>query len=811
MRHFTFVVILLFISLSSTSQSISGKVVDSLKNEAIAFANISLSDGVRGTTSDIEGNFSLRIPADYNGMILISHVSYQRVSLPASYFKKAKTIRLKPSETVLSELTFFAEENPAFRIIRKAVANREKHDPDKLRSYQYISYNKFLVTPDDPSLKTDTLIKKLNAKDRSSLSENQKDFLFIDSLYKTAHVFLSESVTEKKVLNPDKEIEKLLAIKVSGFKSPLFTNVATDYQTFSFYKDKITLLQKDFTNPISKGTLNRYDFYLTDTSYNDRDTIYTIQFEPKQFKFFNGLKGMISITTDGFAVKNVIATDADTLALANIRIQQNYEKIDGHWFPTQLNTDLLFSQLNLFGRGFKIQHRTFLNDIQINPELKRILFGDIKIELSVPKEKENILLLNKYRVGTIEAKEARTYEYMDSALSKVVKVEKGLEALATRAIPFRSLDIDINNIVRVNDYENFRLGLGLFTNDKISKKIRLGGYYGYGFGDTRSKYGGETKLTFSQTRDFFVRFSYANDIYETGTSYYNREGQFLQNETYRNWVASQFDRLEMFKGELSYRILPDVHASAFLSNNQITPTYQYDLLLDGELKNSFNISETGIVLRYVKGETYFSLNGKKAFISQKFPVITFSYARAVNLFGSHNFQYAHYDLTLKHEIKHRTIGRTKLQVVGGWVDGVAPYGKLFNGRGASATQLFVDGFFQTMRLYEFTNSQFASVFINHNVGNILVNKSYSKPELILYHNFGIGQLAHAEVHQNIILQGMEKGYVESGVGLKNLIRINYLDLAYFGIGGSVFYRYGPYQLPKTIDNLTFRLDASLAF
>lgn len=810
MRYLAFLVILLIIAHRATSQSISGKVVDSLKNESVAFANISLSDGVRGTTSDITGNFSLRIPADYTGMILISHVSYQRVSLPVSYFTKSKIVQLKPSETVLSELTFFAEENPAFRIIRKAVANREKHDPDKLRSYRYISYNKFLVTPDDPRASTDTIIKSLNLKERSSLSEKQKDFLFIDSLYKKNHVFLSESVTEKKVLNPDKEIEKLLAIKVSGFKSPLFTNVATDYQTFSFYKDKITLLQKDFTNPISKGTLNRYDFYLTDTSYNDRDTIYTIQFEPKPYKFFNGLKGMISITTDGFAVKNVIATDADT-ALANIRIQQNYEKIDGHWFPTQLNTDLLLSQLNLFGRGFKIQHRTFLSEIEINPELKRMLFGDIKIELSVPKEKENILLLNKYRVGAIEAKDARTYEYMDSALSKVVRVEKGLEALATRAIPFRSLDIDINNIIRRNDYENFRVGLGLFTNDRISKKIRVGGYYGYGFSDARSKYGGEAKVTFSQTRDFFVRLSYANDIYETGTSYYNREGQFLQNETYRNWVASQFDRLEVFKGEVGYRILPDVHASGFLSNNQIMPTYQYGLLLDGELKNSFNISETGIVLRYVKGETYFSLNGKKAFISQKFPVITFSIARAVNLFDAQNFQYLHYDLTLKHEIKHRTIGTTNVQIVAGWVEGVAPYGKLFNGRGASATQLFINGYFQTMQLYEFTNSQFSSLFLNHNIGNVLLNKTWSKPELVLYHNFGIGRLENAGVHQNIVLQGMEKGFVESGVGLKNFVRINYMNIAYLGIGGSIFYRYGPYQRTNTIDNLTFRLDASFAF
>jgi hypothetical protein len=811
MRLILTISLLVWVSIYSNGQSISGRVIDSLKNEVVAFANITLADGIRGTTSDIEGNFTLRLPSGYDGLITISHVSYQKTILPVKNFNKFVIIRLRQSETVLSELTFTADENPAFRIIRKAVANRERHDPDKLKSYQYIAYNKFLVTPTDVSVETDSLLKKLNELERSKLTESQRNFLFIDSLYKTAHVFLSESVTEKKVLNPGNEKEKLLALKVSGFKSPLFTNVATDYQTFSFYKDKITLLQKDFTNPITKGTLNRYDFYLTDTSYYKKDTVYIIQFEPKPYKFFNGLKGMISITTDGYAIKNVIASDADSLALANVRIQQDCEKVDGRWFPSQLNTAILLSQLNLFGRGFKIQHRTFLREIQINPELKRNMFGDVKIELSLPNERENFSLLEKYRVSPVEAMEARTYTYMDSALSKASKAEKIIEALSTRVYPYRAFDIDLNNIIRVNEYEDYRIGLGLFTNDRISKTIRLGGYYGYGIGDGRSKYGGEVKFNFNQNRDFFVRLSYANDIYETGTSHYNREGQWLQSETYRNWVAAQFDRLEAIKGELGYRILPDVHASVFLSNNRITPAYSYELLMEGELRSTFLISEAGMVIRYVKGETYFSLNGKKTFISQKFPVVTFSIARSVELFDAKDFSYSHFDLSIKHQLKHRTIGRSAIQVVGGWVDGIAPYGKLYNGRGASATRLFVDGFFQTMRLYEFTNSQYASLFINHNVGNVLVNKSISKPELILYHNMGIGQLENIEVHQNLILQSMDKGYLESGLGLKNLIRINYMDLAYLGIGGSVFYRYGPYQMASAVDNLVFRISANLGF
>ena len=132
---------LLFAFQNVNSQNISGKVIDSLKNEPIAFANVTLEDGIRGTTTDIEGNFRLNIPANYTGRIVVSHVSYKKLKLPLSYLYRNQLIRLVPSITVLKELVFNAEENPAFRIVRQAVKNRKQHDPDYLDSYQYHSYN----------------------------------------------------------------------------------------------------------------------------------------------------------------------------------------------------------------------------------------------------------------------------------------------------------------------------------------------------------------------------------------------------------------------------------------------------------------------------------------------------------------------------------------------------------------------------------------------------------------------------------------------------------------------------------------------
>lgn len=798
------------------SQTISGKVIDSLKVEPIAFANLVLDDGIRGTTTDIEGNFTFFIPAGYSGKITISHVSYKKIKLPLAYFTKNRIIRLAPSVTVLGEVVFKAEENPAFRIIRNAAKNKKQHNPDNLNSYQYNSYNKFLIKGSEPTSALKDKITKLKEKpDSAKLSKKDKELLSFDSITNKMHFFMSESVTEKQVMNPGRSKETLIGFRASGFKSPLFANVATDYQPFSFYSDNISLLGKDFLNPISKNSEDRYDFYLTDTTFFDRDTVYVIQFEPRKGKLITGLKGMVSISTDGYAIKNIIAGSADTLALTKIRIQQNYEKVNGKWFPVQLNTDIDFEEFKIFDSHLMVQHRSFIRDIQINPVLKKSSFGDIKVDLTLPKPELNNEMLAKFRTSPLDSKEGQTYVTIDSVMKKFGWLDKGLEAFATQAWPLGPFEIDLTKIARINSFEGFRLGAGIYTSNRFSKWLRVGGYAAYGFKDERWKYGGEMRFNINLNRDFYLTLSYANDIYETG---YSHEGQnknlIATNESIRKLLSSQYDRTETYKGEVGYRLMPQIHATAFVSKNQITPTYNYQLLLNNEPLSSFNISETGVSLRYSTSENYMQLAGKKIFLGREWPLISFTYTKALDLFDAQKFNYSKYDFSARFQFKHRPKGKTRLAIHAGWVDGLAPYGRLYNGRGAQQVEgVFVDEFFQTMKLYEFTASRYASIFLNHNFGNVFFDTRYSKPELVIYQHAGIGDLENRNNHVSTTVEfkPFDKGFIESGLGFNNLIRWKYSNVAYYGLGAAAFYRYGDYQLGKTTDNLFFRITFNIAF
>ena len=148
-------VFLLLLFFEGYSQNtISGIVVDQFDQAPIAFVNISIAGTRKGTTSDIDGKFTLDVPSGTAG-IIFSHINYDRRSVSSIDFQETKTITLKEKITNLNELVFFADENPAYGIIRNVIANRKNNNPKKLNSYSYKSYNKEVIKLDINKIRID--------------------------------------------------------------------------------------------------------------------------------------------------------------------------------------------------------------------------------------------------------------------------------------------------------------------------------------------------------------------------------------------------------------------------------------------------------------------------------------------------------------------------------------------------------------------------------------------------------------------------------------------------------------------------------
>ena len=71
-----------------------------------------------------------------------------------------------------------------------------------------------------------------------------------------------------------------------------------------------------------------------------------------------------------------------------------------------------------------------------------------------------------------------------------------------------------------------------------------------------------------------------------------------------------------------------------------------------------------------------------------------------------------------------------------------------------------------------------------------------KPAFVLVTRAAWGDMQNKERHLGLQFNTLEKIYYESGIELNQI---------YSGFGLTAFYRYGPYQLPKTADNLAIKL------
>jgi hypothetical protein len=801
---FSFFLIPIF---TSGQALLKGKVINEKSREPLAFVNIVIKNTYTGTTSDIDGLFQLAIPS-HEITLVFSYLGFESRTITVSDFSASITVTLKEKPTQLQEVVVRSGDNPAFRIIRQAVKNKSINDPENLPSFSYNSYNKLYSTLLNPD---------------SSIVSDKVDTVKFNKYLRENHLFIHESYTEKKFLKPNFTKETVLGNHLSGVKDPFFAFVATDLQPFSFYKDFIQLFDKHYINPLSKGSTERYDFILMDTIYHESDSIYVIGFEPLPGKVFDALKGQLYISTDGYAIEHVIAQPADDKSLVESLIQQKYEKIDGHWFPVQLNSELRFKQFNIQNLKLKYVSHSYITNVKIGEEISAKEFSTINVQFAPDANRRDSTFWKINRTGAFDKKEKNTFHVLDSLGEKLKTVQaafKVFEALFVgrfRAGPFY---IPIEHILQLNRYEGARLGFGFQTGEKISKWFSVEAYAGYGFHDRALKYGGSFQLNISNKREVYLKFSYKQDLAEPGRPSYLRGAIATRTqESLRNWMTTRMDSVEQFKVELNFIPFHFSQASLFLQQQKRNPTYDYAYLTNHDVlpKTNFIVTEAGLQWRYVFKEAFMKIGERKIVTGAGYPQLNVFFSKSFSGLMDGQYDFVKVETRIDHQFLTRGLGKTTLQFTSGFLSGNAPYPYLFNARGSKYSDAYFNNIlvlntFQTMGLYEFFSDQYASLFLNHNLGRITGNKmKYFRPELFLVHNMGIGSMRNKLAHQNVVFSTMEKGYVESGLIISNIIRINYLNLVYFGLGGGGFYRYGNYALPATKDNIVTKFIITLSF
>lgn len=774
----------------------NGRIVDAQSGKPLAFVTVWALQSQRGTTSDIDGKFSITLRQSSDS-IRLSYVGYEE--LRTSTQISGGTLRMQQATHVLREVEILPGENPAHRIIKLAVKNRNENNPLKYERFYYKTYNKIVATF-NKNIPEEKLIGDGDSADYYRFLEDH-------------HFFMLESFTERSYLAPSHSKEVVTATRVSGFKNPSFSFLATDMQPFAFYDDLVNLLDKDFLNPISPGSWNRYLFILEDSVVRPEDTTFIIRYQPKRGSNFEGLKGVLHINSQGYAIENVIAENYHA-GLNSLRIQQMYERVNGKWFPKQLNFDL-----NLSGTDVLFFGKSYISEVNLAPELRKRDFDNVVMEVQEDAGTKSDDFWKAVRQEELSEKEENTYLFMDSVGEAInmERIVKWSESLADGRLNLGYVDFDLNQLMRYNLYEGFRLGGGLYTSKKVSRHFSVGGYYAYGFKDQKDKYGASLTLTPFKDKTYRLRAAWQSDVFTPGQTTFFNDRLENNSEQIRNYLTTWMNRVERAEIALEFRALRYLHAQVFWQDDQIT--FQDNYLFKAAVSNGTelftnqqNISIAGVKLRYAYREKRVKTMGQNLSLGTRFPVLWLNYMRGLNNLGNGNIEFNTVEAKIYTSFKTRRWGSAKVSLSAGYTDGVLPATHLFMGNGTFSKDLplLVPNTFQTMGLFEFLNDRYVNLFYYHSIYRIYSRKAWFRPEFNLVHHMGFADMLtnQSNMHKGHSFKTYEKGFYESGLFIAHLLRMNYMDVAYIGVNAGVFHRYGPYQLPKAIDNWAFKVGFS---
>jgi hypothetical protein len=224
--------------------------------------------------------------------------------------------------------------------------------------------------------------------------------------------------------------------------------------------------------------------------------------------------------------------------------------------------------------------------------------------------------------------------------------------------------------------------------------------------------------------------------------------------------------------------------------------------------NGFNTTQVGVALRWAPNDKYMEGPFGRRPIDLSYPVYKIQYTRGVpDVWGS-NYEFDKIDVAIEYRFKTKRFGESKFELAGGYVHGELPYSLIYTSVAnrpvnvnwpVQPAGMYA---FETMFNNEFISNAWAHFVFRQNFKGYLFKIGKFNPHVEWMFGATFGSLNNPEQHQNVEFKTLEKGYYETGIEFNKI---------YQGLGVGFYYRMGPYQLPKQIDNFSIKFTARLDF
>lgn len=374
--------------------------------------------------------------------------------------------------------------------------------------------------------------------------------------------------------------------------------------------------------------------------------------------------------------------------------------------------------------------------------------------------------------------------------------------LSTGYYPVGFFDIDLKTLIKYNNYEGFRLGIGGVTNDKLFERYKFGGYIAYGFKDRAFKYSLGAGARLNKEKKVWAHLYYTDDIREIGTYAYLTDARVYSIFEPRLVNIIQFYKYRTWQANVQSEITPKLLGEFRLSQSQIDNVVDYSFLDGGNLYHNYDLAEATLSLRFSPKTDFFTNeDGTKEYFDG-FPKISAQITKGFKDLAGSDFNYTKFGLKFDYYIKRHDLSSTNIILEGSLATGDVPLTHLFHSYPNQPTKdkisrrFSVAGVqsFETMYFGEFFSDRLTTLQIKHSLRRFKLTDKW-KPELVLITRHAWGDMSNTDRHVGIPFNTLEHLYNESGLELNKIL---------FGFGLSFAYRYGYYHLPQFEDNVSFK-------
>ena len=765
--------------------SMSGIVVDAESGETLPFVQVyflkpTTNKGMVassiGTTSDLEGHFSISTTSGYT-MLNFQMMGYKTttITLRAGEERSGVTVKLEPDVYSLQDVIITPKNkkrdyrrrgNPAVELIKNVIANKNEHSVQTLDHYTAQSYTRVSFALDNIQVNWEKPFWK-------SFAFVQK-YIDTTGVYPNVTVSIRENLTDEYYQRkPRKEKKILQKNRVFGVEDlisygSLHENIKELFKDIDINHNSMNLLYNRFVSPLSSTVATTfYQYYIMDTIMVDGYPCIDLAFVPVNSESY-GFTGHLYIVNDStYRIKRYainIPPEINLNFASNYTIEHNYVQLEnGLWAPDRTTT---YAKFYIFNKKKGMIARQ--TKIYTHWDLESPIPQDIFSSMTADEVETNDSMAVHYgaaawdtlRPEPLTKYENSVYQLVQevTAVPKLASAIAAVNAITTEFVattPARDIDLSkfdfgpIYNFVSWNMLEGVRLGIGGASTAKLHDQFFFRAHTAFGLKDLRPKYNATFVYTFDKHKRqpydglrHHLQLSAQYDVEEPGqmTDVIRRDNILMSIPTSTPTLGfSQY----VFHAKLEYmkewKNMLSVKTSFDFSNNEAAGALQYNRVdysmsdASGQYRSSlspigqYRNYEAMVELKYSPGsQLYIDRMGIESPFAMDKDAPTFQLTHYVGYLddrhnGGKGYVYNRTEALVDKRFWFSAFGMLDVRLQGGYIWQQVPFTKLYIPK--SSTSIFLaQRSFNLMKPMEFMMDYYVGLYATYYLKGLILNR-----------------------------------------------------------------------------------------